>query len=123
MTDEVKKEEQGNDETREAEPFTLQELYAFVSKNEDGSEGIIGMPSPQGVVPMFTADEKHLPKLLEGAQLFANHMNRQITVLKFSVREEHTVLEPSMLVPPDAGIQRIRASMSAKRSDDILKQH
>ena len=134
MTDEIKKEgvESGRLDSaepneaakpEEREPFLLQELYAFVSKNEDGSEGIIGMPSPHGVIPMFTADKKNLPKLLEGAQLFANAMDKSITVLKFSNREEFEVVEPSMLIKPDTAVKRVQCSMSARASDEALKKH
>jgi hypothetical protein len=134
VTDEIKKDgvETGrldSSEPNEAakpeekEPFKLQELYAFVSKNENGNEGIIGMPSPQGVIPMFTADKKNLPKLLEGARLFANAMDQSITVLKFSNREEYETIEPSMLIKPDMAVQRVKCSMSAAQSDDALKKH
>lgn len=133
MTDEIKKDgvesgrvdaSQPNEAAKpeEKKPFTLQQLFAFVSTNEDGSEGIIGMPSAQGVIPMFTADEKNLPKLLEGARLFANAMDKPITVLKFSNREEYETIEPSMLIKPDMAVQRVKCSMSA-RSDEVLKKH
>ena len=120
MVDELKKE--GDDGGKQkAEPFKLNEMYAFVSVNEEGNEGILGMPSPHGVLPMFTADKKNLPKLMEGAQLFANSMDRKITVLKFSGREEVETIEPSMLIKPDMGVQRVQTSMSG-HSDDVLKK-
>jgi hypothetical protein len=75
----------------------IDELWAFISKDDEGNEGLCGMPLPGGgMMPMVCADEARVDSLREMAQLIADNSGHDIVLRKFSNREDLEVFRKTM---------------------------
>lgn len=71
--------------------FKIETIHAFISEDEDGQEGIIGMKSPVdgSWLPFIGADEERIKSLLPLAkQIKQQAGNKKIRLIKFSTRED-----------------------------------
>ena len=75
--------------------LSIEEIWVFVSKDEDGNEGVCGCPLPGGavVMPMVCADEERVDSLRQMAQMIADNTDgHEIVLRKFSVCEDLEVI-------------------------------
>jgi hypothetical protein len=73
----------------------VESIYAFLSVDPaDGTEGIVGFQTNDGLVPMVGADMAMIRKLQPVAQRIAAKSGRPITVVNFSGRTEVKVIAP-----------------------------
>lgn len=75
----------------------IEEIYAFVVVDKDGTEGIIGHIDPftGSSRPMIGADQARIESLLPEAQLLADQFGVSVSLLRFSTRSVDRVLTPS----------------------------
>lgn len=66
----------------------IDSLFAFIVVDDDGSEGVPGINSPMGPIPMMGADLARVKSLEPFAQDFANQTGKTVTLVHFSVRTE-----------------------------------
>ena len=68
-------------------------MYAFTVVDEDGSEGVIGLLGPDGTwMPMVGADTARVEQLRPHAERMAASLGKDVTVLRFTVREQIDVI-------------------------------
>lgn len=65
----------------------IEEMFAFVAI-DDGVEGIVGINTPSGWAPLVGADMKRVDALRPLAKKIAETSEKEIRILKFSVRED-----------------------------------
>ena len=72
-------------------------LYAFMSVDEQGREGLCAVPMRglPGPIPLITADKGRLESLIPIAQALANRANMHIRLVMFSARQDLDVIEPA----------------------------
>lgn len=69
--------------------FEIKAIHAFVTKdNPGGDEGIIGMATQAGWIPLIAADQERLEQLREYAQEFADKHGLNIKLVRFTQRED-----------------------------------
>jgi hypothetical protein len=68
----------------------IQSIWAYVSVNENGEEGICGFNDPrtQQWLPMIAADEERLKSLKPFAHQIALVTKQQVKLVKFHTRED-----------------------------------
>jgi hypothetical protein len=76
----------------------IDELYAFIVVDDDGTEGVPAFRAENMVMPLMGADMGRMGDYREIAGRIANEYGRKVTLCKFTNRE--TVEE----VEPDAGL-------------------
>ncbi len=73
----------------------ITEMYAFIVCDKDeNDEGIIGKRINGSWFPFTVANLSLMEKLKPEAQEMANSLNRQIHIVKFTVREEIETINP-----------------------------
>jgi hypothetical protein len=68
--------------------FKITEIYAYVSVDADGNEGVCAFTSGTTINPMIAADPKRLEQLEPIAKALAGMSPYPIKLVKFNVREE-----------------------------------
>lgn len=64
-------------------------IYAFVSVDDDGTEGVCAMTTPGlGLTPLIAADETRLKQLIPLAESLARTSGMKIRLIKLTTREE-----------------------------------
>lgn len=61
-------------------------LYAFVARDEDGTEGLAAFHTGQGWMPMVFADAARAERMLPKARDIANDSGRDVELVKFATR-------------------------------------
>jgi hypothetical protein len=69
-------------------------LWAFVSTDADGNEGLCAAPLQGMTMPMIAADEKRLASLIPMAEQLATISGMTIRLVKLSTREELREFRP-----------------------------
>ena len=71
-------------------------LWAFVSVDDDGNEGLCAMPLPglPGPIPLIAADEARLRSLIPMAERLAAAAKMRIRLIKLTTREELLAIGP-----------------------------
>lgn len=70
-------------------------IWAFVSVDDNGNEGLCGTTLPGlGVTPLIAADSVRLAALIPMAQRVATMSGKRVRLIKLSTREEVRVIEP-----------------------------
>jgi len=74
----------------------IDEIWAFVSVDEHGNEGIMAAPLIDGVMsmPLIAADAARLTSLMPVAQQMADMFGREVRLVKFSTRDIIKTLVP-----------------------------
>lgn len=76
------------------ELLRIDEIYAYVVKDETGNEGIPGFKTTDGWMPMVGADMRRADQLRPIAQAMADSQGFEIRLCRFTTREEITVFKP-----------------------------
>ena len=66
----------------------IENVWAFVSHDDKGNEGLCAIPTNLGMMPMIAADEARLKDLRVAAKKLVSMTNKKIKLIKFSVRED-----------------------------------
>jgi hypothetical protein len=74
--------------------FRIRELWAFLAVHDDNDEGVVGMLTPNGWVPMVVADKTRLDQLLPKARELARSQGKTIRLVRFHVRQDVEVFHP-----------------------------
>lgn len=75
--------------------MVVQSIYAFVSKDDSGDEGIVAAPMPNGgILPLLGADMDRIRSLWPYAQMAANMRGHEVKLAIFSVRTDVETLVP-----------------------------
>ena len=73
----------------------IQTLWAVVSVDERGKEGLCGYPMPGSLsMPMIGADPDNLARLIQMAQQLGKLTNKQLKLIKLTTREVVRVFDP-----------------------------
>lgn len=74
--------------------LVIEKIYCFISKDEDGDEGVCGFKTAVGWMPMVAADRERLNLLTPIAKQIAQATKRPVELVEFSVRRSAEVIEP-----------------------------
>jgi hypothetical protein len=69
-------------------PLKIEEMFAFVTVDADGNEGVAAMKTVMGWMPMVGADWNMVQSLKPAAVQIANAIGRPIKLIKFRERIE-----------------------------------
>lgn len=72
----------------------IDQMYAFVATDKDGTEGIVGAATANGWMPLVGADMERVDQLRPLVKEIAKATNVTVRLLRFSVREELEVITP-----------------------------
>lgn len=75
--------------------LNIDALYAFIVRDDDGTEGLMGTMTPTGWMPMVGADLQRAASLEPIAQNLANASGKCVTLAHFSVRENVKEITPN----------------------------
>lgn len=73
----------------------IEKITAYILRDQDGTEGIVGTVTPMGLMPMIGADIARITQLETIAQMVADTTGLTITVAEFTVRENVRQIEPN----------------------------
>lgn len=65
----------------------IEEVFVFISKDEEGNEGVCAFATPNGMMPMVAADKSRLDSLRDIAKQIAQLTNKSVHLIKLSSRE------------------------------------
>lgn len=83
---------------KEQEPFSMSEVYAFVTQDQEGNEGVVTIINPHGQMqPLIAFDDSQLDLMKGASQQIANETQQAIQMLKFTTREELDTFEPQVV--------------------------
>jgi hypothetical protein len=85
-------------------PFEIKTLTAFIMRDNDGTEGIIGLKTPDGWMPCVGADEDRIRSLEPTVRMMVNAMGVTATLARFSVREDIKQIEPNRSETKDEAV-------------------
>lgn len=74
--------------------YKISEIFAFISTDNDGNEGVCGYSTKAGMLPMIGADMARIETLRPMAKALAGMTKKKIQLIKFKVREDLEVIEP-----------------------------
>ena len=71
-------------------------IWAFVSVDEDGNEGVIAasLPGLPGLTPLIAADERRLASIRTIAQMVVDTFGKPARLIKMTSREVLETIEP-----------------------------
>ena len=73
----------------------IEQMYAFVVVDDDGTEGIPATRGPGGLaMPLVGADMKRVESLKPIVRDMARQLDKPITLCRFEVRTELETIEP-----------------------------
>jgi hypothetical protein len=75
-------------------PYKIEQLYAFISTDEFGSEGVIGFATNGVFMPLVGADMDRVESLRPIAQHVANQTQKQVRLCRFHQLEELEQINP-----------------------------
>lgn len=68
--------------------FSINEIWAFVSRDDDGNEGVVGATMGGVFMPLIAADKDRLDSLRPLAKDMLRLSKKKIFLVKFSQRSE-----------------------------------
>jgi hypothetical protein len=74
--------------------FRIETISAYITVDDDGTEGVLGVWGPSGFTPLVGADEARLKSLEPTARTLARELKKTITLARFSVRTDIKQIEP-----------------------------
>lgn len=75
--------------------FKIKSIKAFIATEDDGTEGIIAMKMPNGLMmPLVYADDAHGKALKPYVIKLAKALGKKAMLAQFSVRENIEEIEP-----------------------------
>lgn len=72
----------------------IDQMFAYVVMDDDDTEGIPAIESPMGPMPLVGADMARVESLNPIAQHMATSLGKEVTLVRFSVRETIEVFKP-----------------------------
>lgn len=69
-------------------PEKIDQMYAYIAQDPDGSEGITAFLAEDGWMPMVGADLKRAEALRPMAEILARESGRPIKLVRFEIRTE-----------------------------------
>lgn len=75
--------------------LNIDTLYAFIMRDDDGTEGLMGTMTPTGWMPLIGADLQRAASLEHIAQETADASGKCVTLAHFSVRENVKEITPN----------------------------
>jgi|SRR6266849_5113092 len=75
----------------------IDEIFMFISVDDDGNEGVCAFQTASGMMPMIGADLDRIESLRPIAKQLAGiqeYTGKKIRLVKFKVREEMEIIEP-----------------------------
>lgn len=72
----------------------IKELWVFVAVDESGDEGVTMFPTPDGPLPMVTAEEEHVRQMVLVAQRIASFRGVPVEVRHFTTVADVRVIRP-----------------------------
>lgn len=72
----------------------IESLWAYLSVDEDGDEGVIGRAHGVMWVPLVAADETRLRGLRSTAKAVARQTGRVVRLVRFTVRQDVEEIQP-----------------------------
>jgi hypothetical protein len=83
---------------KEQEPFIMSEVYAFVTQDQEGNEGVVTIINPHGQMqPLISFDDSQLDLMKGAAQQIADETKQDIQMIKFTTREGLDTFEPRVV--------------------------
>ena len=74
----------------------INKIWAFLSVDDDGNEGVIAAPIPGfASVPLIAADEARLASLTPLAETLAKLTGRKIVLVEFATRTDVREIKPT----------------------------
>ena len=72
----------------------IDNVWVFVSRDENGNEGVIAAPTALGVMPLIAADSERLESLRPLAKSLVDKVpGKKVALIKLTTREEIEVFE------------------------------
>lgn len=68
--------------------YRITEMWAFISQDDNGNEGILGFDSPLGISPMMTTSPKVLESFRPIAVALASETGKKILLIKLTHRTD-----------------------------------
>ena len=68
--------------------FKIDSVWVFVSRDENGNEGVMAFHNSVGMMPMLTTDEEMVESLKPIAKEMAKHTSKKIHLVKMTSRVE-----------------------------------
>lgn len=75
-------------------PETIDEMYAYIAQEPDGSEGVTAFRTEDGWMPMVGADMKRAEALRPWAEMLARESGQTLKLVRFETRTEMEVIRP-----------------------------
>lgn len=75
-------------------PYKIEQIFAFISTDEDGSEGVIGFETHGVFMPLVGADMDRIESLKPIVQQVANMTQKQVRLCRFHQLEELESINP-----------------------------
>lgn len=72
----------------------IERMFAFITEDEPGSEGIIGAQTYSGWMPLVGADMKRVESLRPIAQATATATGKSVALVLFEVRKVVEIITP-----------------------------
>lgn len=74
-------------------PKIITELYAFVSTDIDGNEGVVGMQTPEGWMPLIGADMDRVESMVSAAKEIQRVTGQLVFIKKFRLDDSSPLLD------------------------------
>jgi hypothetical protein len=74
-------------------PLKIDSMYAFIAKDKEGEEGVVGMKTHDGWIPMVGADMDRVNSLMPIAKMIAEQTGVTIKLYLFTGRTEITEIK------------------------------
>lgn len=72
----------------------INEMYAFVAVDDDGTEGVCAFPLDGVWMPMVGADSARVEALRPMAQQMATGLGKNVEIVRFTLRESIETIQP-----------------------------
>lgn len=86
--------------------FKVEKVRVFLTQlPDDKGEGIVAIPTPQGVMPLVALDERQYEAFCGIAQDMCNESGSKITVAEFTGREDVKEFDKQLVQVPQMGLK------------------
>lgn len=94
-------EEKNDEKVGGQKGFRVSKVRVFLTDlPEDGGEGVVAMPTPQGLIPLVAMDDKQFEAFKDMAQQMANESGKSIRAVEFTSREDLHTFEKQLVQVP-----------------------
>lgn len=75
--------------------FRITKAWIFVGVGEDDEEGVCGVSTAMGIMPLVATDERRRDLCMAAAQDVANVTGKTIRLIRLDTRTDEQVIEPA----------------------------